>query len=215
LGKEAEQMPNVAIYNVQGQQVGDINLNDSIFGVKVNEAAMHQVVVNHLANLRRGTSSTKSRGEVSGGGRKPWRQKGTGRARVGTIRSPLWRGGAITFGPKPRDFSYKLPKKLKRVALKSALTSKVNDGNIIVLDELKFEQPKTKEMVNVLKALNNVDIKTLVVVAGVDENVVKSIRNIKGVKVINTNNLNTYDILNHEKLIITKEAVEKVEEVLA
>jgi large subunit ribosomal protein L4 len=215
LGKEAEQMPNVAIYNVQGQQVGDINLNDSIFGVKVNEAAMHQVVVNHLANLRRGTSSTKSRGEVSGGGRKPWRQKGTGRARVGTIRSPLWRGGAITFGPKPRDFSYKLPKKLKRVALKSALTSKVNDGNIIVLDELKFEQPKTKEMVNVLKALNNVDIKTLMVVAGVDENVVKSIRNIKGVKVINTNNLNTYDILNHEKLIITKEAVEKVEEVLA
>ncbi len=206
-------MPNVAIYNVQGQQVGEIDLNDNIFAAKVNVAAMHQVVVNHLANLRRGTSSTKSRGEVSGGGKKPWRQKGTGRARVGSIRSPLWRGGAITFGPKPRDYSYRLPRKLKRVALKSAFTTKVNEEKLIVLDELSFEQPKTKEMVNVLEALKSANDKTLVVIAKSDENVVKSARNIKGVKVINTDSINTYDILNHEKLIMTKDAVARIEEV--
>lgn len=208
-------MPVVAIYNVQGQQVGDLELNDSIFAANINQAAVHQVVVNHLANLRRGTHSTKSRGEVRGGGRKPWRQKGTGRARVGSIRSPLWRGGAIIFGPKPRDYSYSVPRKLKRVALKSALSSKVKEDKFIVLDQLSFEAPKTKEMVNILKALNNTGIKTLVIIAEKDDNVTKSIRNIEGVSVINTNNINVYDIVNHEKLIMTKDAVAKVEEVFA
>lgn len=208
-------MPVVAIYNVQGQQVGDLELNDDIFAAKVNTAAMHQVVVNYLANRRRGTHSTKSRGEVRGGGKKPWRQKGTGRARVGSIRSPLWRGGAITFGPKPRDYSFSVPRKLKRVALKSAFSSKVQEDKFIILDELRFAAPKTKEMVNILKALNNQDVKTLVVIADKDDNVTKSIRNIEGVKVINTQNLNVYDIVNHEKLLITRDAVAKVEEVLA
>lgn len=208
-------MPVVAIYNVQGQQVGDLELNDDIFAAKVNKIAMHQVVVNHLANLRRGTHSTKSRGEVSGGGKKPWRQKGTGRARAGSIRSPLWRGGAITFGPKPKDYSYTLPRKLKRVALKSALSAKINEEKFVVLDQLSFETPKTKEMANILKALDNQDIKTLIIIAEKNDNVTKSIRNIEGVSVINAQNINVYDILNHEKLIMTKNAVERVQEVLA
>lgn len=208
-------MPNVAIYNVQGQQVGDLELNESIFAAKISEAAIHQVVVNHLANLRRGTHSTKSRGEVSGGGKKPWRQKGTGRARAGTSRSPLWRGGSIIFGPKPRDYSYTLPRKLKRVALRSALTSKVNDEKIIVLDQLSFDAPKTKDMVNILKAFDNQGVKTLVIIAEKDDNVTKSIRNIEGVSVINTHNVNVYDIVNHEKLIMTQDAIARVEEVLA
>ncbi len=206
-------MPKVALYNTQGSQVGDIDLNDEIFGIKPNESVVHEAVVMQMASLRRGTSNTLSRGQVRGGGRKPWRQKGTGRARVGSIRSPLWRGGAITFGPKPRDYSYSIPKKKRRLALKSVLSAKVIDGEIIVLDQLSFEAPKTKEMVKVLEALKAE--KALVVTADVDENVFKSARNIVGVTPISATGLNVYDIVTHDKLIITKDAVAKVEEVLA
>jgi large subunit ribosomal protein L4 len=206
-------MPKVALYNTQGSQVGDIDLNDEIFGIKPNESVVHEAVVMQMASLRRGTSNTLSRGQVRGGGRKPWRQKGTGRARVGSIRSPLWRGGAITFGPKPRDYSYSIPKKKRRLALKSVLSAKVIDGEIIVLDQLSFEAPKTKEMVKVLEALKAQ--KALVVTADVDENVFKSARNIVGVTPISATGLNVYDIVTHDKLIITKDAVAKVEEVLA
>ncbi len=206
-------MPKVALYNTQGSQVGDIDLKDEIFGIEPNESVVHEAVVMQMASFRRGTSSTLSRGQVRGGGRKPWRQKGTGRARVGSIRSPLWRGGAITFGPKPRDYSYSIPKKKRRLALKSVLSAKVIDGEIIVLDQLSFEAPKTKEMVKVLEALKAE--KALVVTADVDENVFKSVRNIVGVTPINAAGLNVYDIISHDKLIITKDAVAKVEEVLA
>ena len=206
-------MPKVALYNTQGSQVGDIDLNDEIFGIKPNESVVHEAVVMQMASLRRGTSNTLSRGQVRGGGRKPWRQKGTGRARVGSIRSPLWRGGAITFGPKPRDYSYSIPKKKRRLALKSVLSAKVIDGEIIVLDQLSFEAPKTKEMVKVLEALKAQ--KALVVTADVDENVFKSAGNIVGVTPISATGLNVYDIVTHDKLIITKDAVAKVEEVLA
>ncbi|MFZ5942530.1 MAG: 50S ribosomal protein L4 [Bacillota bacterium] len=206
-------MPKVALYNTQGSQVGEIELNDEIFGIEPNESVVHEAVVMQMASLRRGTSSTKSRGEVRGGGRKPWRQKGTGRARVGTIRSPLWRGGAIIFGPKPRDYGYSIPKKKRRLALKSVLSAKVLDGQLIIVDELKFDQPKTKEMVKVLDALKAE--KALVVTADLDENVLKSSRNIPGVSQLVAEGLNVYDILTHDKLILTKEAVSKVEEVLA
>jgi len=206
-------MPKVALYNREGSQIGEIQLNDEIFGIEPNESVVHEAVLVQQANLRRGTSSTKSRGEVRGGGRKPWRQKGTGRARVGTIRSPLWRGGAIIFGPKPRDYSYSIPKKKRRLALKSVLSAKVLDGELIVVDELSFEQPKTKEMVKVLDALNA--SKALVVTAEPDENVNKSARNIPGVTPLVATGLNVYDLLTHDKLILTKDAVAKVEEVLA
>lgn len=206
-------MPKVALYDMQGSQVGDIDLNEEVFGIKPNESVVHEAVVMQLASLRQGTSSTKSRGEVRGGGRKPWRQKGTGRARVGTIRSPLWRGGAITFGPKPRDYSYTIPKKKRRLALKSVLSAKVQDGEIIVLEDLQFAQPKTKEMVALLK---NFDAsKALVITLNEDENVIKSARNIPGVTSLSATGLNVYDVIYHDKLIITKDAVAKVEEVLA
>jgi len=206
-------MPKVALYNKEGSQVGEIELNDQVFGIEPNESVVHEAVVMQQASLRRGTSSTKSRGEVRGGGRKPWRQKGTGRARVGTIRSPLWRGGSIIFGPKPRDFNYSIPKKKRRLALKSVLSAKVLDGELIVVDELSFEQPKTKEMVKVLEALNA--SKALLVTAELEENVDKSSRNIPGVTSLEAKGLNVYDILTHDKLILTKEAVAKVEEVFA
>lgn len=206
-------MPKVALYNTAGSQVGDIQLKDEIFGIEPNESVVHEAVVMQLASLRQGTSSTKSRGEVRGGGRKPWRQKGTGRARVGTIRSPLWRGGAIIFGPKPRDYSYTIPKKKRRLALKSVLSAKVLDGEIIVLEELNFAAPKTKEMAKILDALKAE--KALVVTADLDENVFKSARNIPGVTPSTATGLNVYDVINHTKLIITKDAVAKVEEVLA
>ncbi|MDK2823779.1 MAG: large subunit ribosomal protein [Clostridia bacterium] len=206
-------MPKVALYNTQGSQVGEIELKDEIFGIEPNESVVHEAVVMQMASLRRGTSSTKSRGEVRGGGRKPWRQKGTGRARVGTIRSPLWRGGAIVFGPKPRDYNYSIPKKKRRLALKSVLSAKVQDGELIVVDELKFEKPKTKEMLKVLDALKAQ--KALVVTADLDENVYKSSRNIPGITPMMASGLNVYDILTHDKLILTKDAVAKVEEVLA
>ena len=207
-------MPKVAIYNVSGQQVSEIELSENVFGVEVNEHAMYEVVKNQLANRRQGTQSAKTRAEVRGGGRKPWKQKGTGRARVGSIRSPLWVGGGIVFAPKPTDYSYTIPKKVRRLALKSALTSKVNSNELIVLDELKLDAPKTKEMVNILKNLN-VDKKALIVMGEKSEAVIKSANNIQGVQTALVNTINVYDILKYDKLIITKDAVQKVEEVYA
>lgn len=207
-------MPKVAVYNINGEQVGEIKLNDAVWGIEPNEYVLHDAVVMQLAGQRQGTHHTKTRAEVRGGGRKPWRQKGTGRARHGSIRSPIWRGGGVTFGPRNRDYKYSLPKKARRLAMKSALSSKVKTGGILVLDDLNLEQPKTKEMVNILNTLN-VDNKALVVTAGQNENVWKSARNIPGVKQLRVEGLNVYDLLHHDKLVITKEAVAKVEEVLA
>ena len=207
-------MPKVDVYNINGQKVGDMELSDDIFAVKVNKVAMHSAVVNALANARQGTQSTKTRSEVRGGGKKPWRQKGTGRARHGSTRSAQWVGGGVALGPKPRSYSYTLPKKVKRLALKSALTSKVLDNNIIILDDLKLEAIKTKEMVNVLNNLK-VDSTALIVLPGVDRNVVLSARNIEGVKTATTSSINTYDILRYNKFIVTKEAVSRIEEVYA
>lgn len=207
-------MPKVALYNITGNQVGDIELSDGIFGVEVNTHVMYEAVKNYLANQRQGTQSAKLRGEVRGGGRKPWRQKGTGRARQGSIRAPQWKGGGVVFAPKPRDYSYAIPKKVKRLALKSALSSKVQDQEIIVVDRLVLEQPKTKEMVKVLKNLNS-GKKTLVVIPERDEAVVRAAANIPGVKTAYVNTINVYDILNCDSFLITKEAVNKVEEVYA
>lgn len=206
-------MPKVALYNMSGERVGDIEISDEVFGITPNVAAMHQVVKMQLANYRVGTSSTKTRGEVRGGGKKPWRQKGTGRARAGSSRSPLWRKGGIVFGPKPRDYSYTVPRKIRRLALKSALSTKVLDNNIIVLEDLRFSEPKTREMVKVLQVLGAKD-KSLVVTADGDINVVKSARNIPGVKPLRADFINVYDLLNYDTLVITKDAVAKVEEVL-
>lgn len=208
-------MPKVALYNTAGEQVGEIELNDSVFAARVSEAAMHQAVLAYLANQRLGTAKTKTRTEVRGGGRKPWRQKGTGRARHGSIRSPIWRGGGITFGPTgQQNFKQALPKKIKRLALKSALTVKVNTGSLIVLDQLTMDAPKTKEMVAVLGNLKT-GRKVLIVTGTTQENVVKSARNIPGVKTTNANQLNVYDILNTDNLVITRDAVAQVEEVFA
>ena len=207
-------MPVIKVKNMQGADVEELALNDAVFGVEPNKAVMHEVVVNYLAGLRAGTSCTKSRGEVRGGGRKPWRQKGTGRARAGTSRSPLWRGGAIIFGPKPRDYSYRVNKKKVALAMRSALSDKVTENAMFVLDALSFEAPKTKDMIKVLEALGT-DKKTLLVLPELDEVVVKSARNIKGITPVTVAELNTYDILNHNNIVITKDAVAKIEEVLA
>lgn len=207
-------MPVIKVKNMQGADVEELTLNEAVFGVEPNKAVMHEVVVNYLAGLRAGTSRTKSRGEVRGGGRKPWRQKGTGRARCGTSRSPLWRGGAIIFGPKPRDYSYRVNKKKVALAMRSALSDKVNEEAMVVVDALSFEAPKTKEMVKVLAALGTAK-KTLLVLPEVDEAVIKSARNIAGVSPVVVSELNTYDILNNNNLIVTKDAVAKIEEVLA
>lgn len=207
-------MPKVAVYNMDGSQVGEMELNESIFGIEPNEAVVHEAVIMQLASLRRGTQSAKTRGEVRGGGRKPWRQKGTGRARAGTIRSPLWRKGGVVFAPKTRDYAYKIPRKKRRLALKSLLSAKVNDGELVVLENLGFEVPKTKEMVKVLTNLN-VDSKALVVTADKEGFVIESARNIPGVKPVSAEGINVYDLINHAKLVITKEAIAKVEEVLA
>jgi large subunit ribosomal protein L4 len=206
-------MPTVGLFNKEGQKVGDIQLSESVFGVPVNAYAMHQVVVAQLANKRQGTQSAKTRAEVSGGGIKPWRQKGTGRARQGSTRSPQWIHGGIVFAPKPRDYSMSIPKKMRRVALKSALSSKVADNNIIVLESLELAAPKTKVVVAMLSALGAK--KTLIVTADVNENVYKSARNIEGVAVMPVNNLNVYDLLKYEKFVVTQDAVSKIEEVYA
>jgi large subunit ribosomal protein L4 len=207
-------MPKVALYNTQGEEVGEIELADAIFAVKVNEAAMHQAVLTYLANRRLGTADTKVRTEVRGGGRKPWRQKGTGRARHGSIRSPLWKGGGVVFGPHPRSYRMALPKKIRRLALKSALTSKVSNGSLIVLDQLAMEAPRTKDMVRVLGNLNT-GRKVLIITEAPQENIIKSARNIPGVKTLNATELNVYDILNTDNLVITRQAVARVEEVFA
>jgi len=207
-------MPKVDVYNMNGQKVGDMILSDDIFGVEINTVAMHAAVVNILANARQGTQSTKTRAEVRGGGRKPWRQKGTGRARHGSIRSPQWVGGGIALGPKPRSYKYTLPKKVRRLALKSALSSKVLENDIVVLDDLKLDEIKTKQMVKVLNNLK-VDSSALIVLPAVDEKVIKSSRNICGVKTALVNTINTYDILKYKKFIATREAIAKIEEVYA
>ena len=207
-------MPKVDLYNMSGEIVGNIELNENIFGVEVNKEAMHLAVVNQLANKRQGTQSTKTKSEVRGGGIKPWRQKGTGRARQGSIRSAQWIKGGIVLGPKPRSYKYTLPKKVKRVALKSALTSKVNEKELMVLDKLSFETIKTKQMVGVLNNLK-VDTSALIVLAEKNDAVEKSARNIPGVKTAFVNTINVFDILKYDRFIITKEAVSKVEEVYA
>lgn len=207
-------MPKVALYNKSGAQIGDIELADSIFGIKPNESVLHDAVVMQQAAERRGTHKVKGRSEVSGGGRKPWRQKGTGRARQGSIRSPQWVGGGTVFGPTPRSYGYKLPKKVRRLALKSALSSKVLASEIIVLDELILSAPKTKEIATILNNLK-VDRKALIVDTEYNDNIALSSRNIPGVKFVSATGINVLDVLNHNKVIITKEAVAKIEEVLA
>ncbi|WP_019244377.1 MULTISPECIES: 50S ribosomal protein L4 [Bacillus] len=207
-------MPKVTLLDQKGASVGEIELNDSIFGIEPNQHVLFEAIVMQRASLRQGTHKVKNRSEVAGGGRKPWRQKGTGRARQGSIRSPQWRGGGTVFGPQPRSYSYKLPKKVRRLALKSALASKVQEENILVLDSLSFEAPKTKEFVAFLNGLS-VDSKALIVTDVVNDNVALSARNIPGVTVLDAAGLNVLDLVGHNKLIITKAAVEKVEEVLA
>jgi len=205
-------MPKLDVYNMDGTTIGEIELNEDIFGIEPNEAVVHEAVVMQLAGMRQGTHSTKTRAEVSGGGRKPWRQKGTGRARAGTNRSPLWRKGGIVFGPKPRDYSYSIPKKKRRLAIKSVLSDKVNCGNLIILDQLAFAEPKTKNMVKVLENLK-IESKAAVVTLNNGEFVEQSARNIPGIKPLSADGINVYDLLNHEKLILTKDAVARIEEV--
>lgn len=207
-------MPKVTLFNQAGSQVGDIELSDNVFGVVPNESVLYEAVVMQQASQRQGTHSTKTRGEVRGGGKKPWRQKGTGRARHGSIRSPIWVGGGVTFGPTPRSYGFKMPKKQRRLALRSALSSKVNDENILVVEELSLETPKTKEMKQVLAGLSS-DNKVLVVTADYNDAVALSVRNLPGVKFVTADGVNVLDLLNHKKLIITQDAVKQVEEVLA
>ncbi|WP_433746260.1 50S ribosomal protein L4 [Falsibacillus pallidus] len=206
-------MPKVALFNQSGSKVGDIDLKDSVFGIEPNNHVLFEAVIMQRASLRQGTHKVKGRSEVAGGGRKPWRQKGTGRARQGSIRSPQWRGGGTVFGPVPRSYSYKLPKKVRRLAIKSALSSKVMEENIVVLEALAFNAPKTKEFAAVLKSLS-VNTKALVITDGLDENVALSARNLQGITVVEANSVNVLDVLGHDKVIMTKAAVEKVEEVL-
>lgn len=207
-------MPKVQVLNVQGKKVGDIELADSVFGIEPNAHVMHSAVLLQQAAVRQGTHKTKGRSEVRGGGRKPWKQKGTGRARQGSIRSPQWVGGGTVFGPTPRSYGFKLPKKVRRLAIKSALSAKVNANEIIVLDALTFAAPKTKQFVAVLKNLN-VARKALIVTKEYDDVVAKSGRNIPGVKFIAADGINVLDVLGHDQLIITKDAVEVVQEVFA
>ena len=207
-------MPKVPVFDMTGKEVATAELNDSVFGITPNKAIMHAMVVNYLANQRQGTQSTLTRTEVRGGGKKPWRQKGTGHARQGSIRAPQWVHGGIALGPKPRDYSYSLNKKEKRLAMKSALSSKAAENEIVVVDSIKTDEFKTKTMVEMLKALN-VEGKALVVMPEVDVKVVKSLSNIPGVKPTLVNTLNVYDILNHDKFIVVKDAVDKIEEVYA
>ena len=202
------------VYNMAGEQVGEIELSEAVFGITPNESVVHDVVKNHLANCRQGTQSALTRAEVSGGGRKPWRQKGTGRARQGSTRAPQWTHGGIVFAPKPRSYSYTLNKKVKRLALKSALSAKAQETAIVVIDEIKMDAPKTADFAKFLKAVG-CDTKTLVVTAEADQNVVKSGRNIPGCEVTFANLLNVYDVVNANKLVVDKAALRKIEEVFA
>lgn len=206
-------MANVSVYNMEGKEVGKMDLNDAVFGVEINEHLVHMAVVQNLANKRQGTQKAKTRAEVSGGGRKPWRQKGTGHARQGSTRSPQWKGGGVVFAPTPRDYSFKLNKKEKRAALKSVLTSRVQDNKLIVLDELKLDAIKTKEF---KKVMDNLKVgKAMVVIDGQDENVILSARNLPTVNTAVAENINVYDILKGDTLVLTKDAVAKIEEVFA
>ena len=206
-------MANVSVYNIEGKEVGSLELNDAIFGVEINEHLVHMAVVQQLANNRQGTQKAKTRSEVSGGGRKPWRQKGTGHARQGSTRAPQWTGGGVVFAPTPRDYSFKMNKKEKRAALKSALTSRVVDSKIVVLDEIKFNEIKTKNFANVMKNLK-LD-KALMVIGDNDANVILSARNIPDVKVSQPNTINVYDILKYNTVVVTKDAVNTIQEVYA
>ncbi len=206
-------MASVSVYNIEGKEVGTIDLNDAVFGVDINDHLVHMAVVNQLANKRQGTQKAKTRSEVSGGGRKPWRQKGTGHARQGSIRAPQFKGGGMVFAPVPRDYSFKMNRKEKRAALQSALTSRVEENKLIVLDELNFDEIKTKNFVNVLK---NLDVdKALVIIDSPNENVELSARNVPDVKMAKPNTINVYDILKYNTVIVTKAAVENIEEVYA
>ena len=207
-------MPTIDVYNVEGKKVSTVELKEEIFGIEPNEAVVHSVLVNYLANQRQGTQSTKTRSEVSGGGRKPWRQKGTGRARQGSIRAPQWIKGGIALGPKPRSYTYRVNKKEKRLAVKSILSSKVLENQLVVIDELPFKEIKTKQMVSAL-ANNKVEGKTLVMLPEKNEAVQKSARNIEGVKTTLVNTINVYDLLKYNKLVLTLDTVKKLEEVYA
>lgn len=206
-------MLKVDVLNMEGKKVGDIELNESVFGVEVNDIVVHTALVNYLANQRQGTQSTKTRAEVRGGGKKPWRQKGTGRARQGSIRAPQWIKGGIALGPKPRSYKYAIPKKMRQLALKSVLTSKVQEGNLVVVDKLELNEIKTKNMVNVL---NNLKVnKALVVLDSKNLNVQASARNIENVKTSLVNTINVYDLLKYDSLVLTEDAIKKIEEVYA
>ena len=207
-------MPKIAVLDMAGKEVGTAELPESIFGIEPNMSVMHDVVVNHLANMRQGPQSALTRSEVSGGGRKPWRQKGTGHARQGSIRAPQWRHGGIVFAPKPRSYKYVLNKKVRRLALKSAFSSKLLDSNIIVLDSIKMEEYKTKTVVSVLDAIG-ANTKSLIVLPEIEDKIIKSARNVPGVKTCKVDGLNVYDILNAGKLVILKDAISKIEEVYA
>ncbi|WP_124100451.1 50S ribosomal protein L4 [Ruminococcus sp. Marseille-P6503] len=207
-------MSKISVFDMTGKKVADTELSDAIFGIEPNKAIMHAMVVNYLANQRQGTQSTLTRTEVRGGGRKPWRQKGTGHARQGSIRAPQWTHGGVALGPKPRDYSYSLNKKEKRLGMKSALSTKVMDENLVVVDAIKVEEFKTKTIIDMLKALN-VEGKALIVTAEADRKIVKSAGNIPGVKTATVNTLNVYDILNYDKFIVASDAVTKIEEVYA
>lgn len=207
-------MPKVAVYDITGAQTGEMELNDNVFGVEVNEALLHQVIVMQLASRRQGTHATKTRSFVRGGGRKPWKQKGTGRARAGSIRSPLWVGGGTVFGPQPRSYAFSMPRKARRAALKSALSSKFHAGELVVVEEISFAEPKTKNVVKMLDSLK-VEDKALIITGELTDNVDKSARNIPGVKAIGANGLNAYDLLYHGKVLLTKDAIARIEEVLA
>ncbi|HDU6948453.1 TPA: 50S ribosomal protein L4 [Listeria monocytogenes] len=207
-------MPKLSLLKQDGTNAGEITLNDTVFGIEPNEKVVVDVILSQRASLRQGTHKVKNRSEVRGGGRKPWRQKGTGRARQGSIRSPQWRGGGVVFGPTPRSYAYKLPKKVRRLAIKSILSSKVNEEKLVVLEGLTFDAPKTKEFAAFLKNIS-VDTKALLVVAGESENVELSARNLQGITVIPAESISVLEVAKHDKLIITKAAVEKVEEVLA
>ena len=207
-------MSTVAVYNMEGAKVGSMEVNDSIFAAEVNKAVLHEVVVNYLANQRQGTQSTKTRTEVSGGGIKPWRQKETGRARQGSIRAPQWTGGGVALGPKPRDYRYSVNKKIKKIALRSALSAKYEAYEIYVIEDLKMDEIKTAKIANMLKGLE-INSKALIVTADYDNTIYKSARNIKNVKPTYVGVLNTYDVLKYDKFVIAKEAIEKIEEGLA
>ena len=207
-------MPKVDVYDINGKKVSDVELNENVFGIEPNETIVHEVLVNYLANQRQGTQSTKTRAEVRGGGRKPWRQKGTGRARQGSIRAPQWIKGGIALGPKPRTYTYRVNKKEKQLAIKSLLSAKVLDNELTVVDKLEVKEPKTKTMVKALTSLK-VEGKTLIILADKNENVLLSSRNIEGVKTINLNMINVFDLLNCNKLVLPLDTVKKLEEVYA